>query len=59
MNLLLHGLDAPDIHYQATLSNNFPERFPQFSGDHFDVILANPPFKGSLDYEDVHASLLS
>jgi type I restriction enzyme M protein len=27
--------------------------------DHFNVILANPPFKGSLDYEDVHASLLS
>ncbi len=59
MNLLLHGLDAPDIHYQDTLSNNFPERFPQFAGEHFDVILANPPFKGSLDYEDVHASLLS
>ncbi|SPD71995.1 HsdM1 [uncultured Desulfobacterium sp.] len=59
MNLLLHGLDAPEIHYQDTLSNNFPERFPQFANDHFDVILANPPFKGSLDYEDVHASLLS
>lgn len=59
MNLLLHGLDAPDIHYQDTLSNSFPERFPQFANDHFDVILANPPFKGSLDYEDVHASLLS
>jgi len=59
MNLLLHGIDAPDIHYQDTLSNNFPERFPELSTDHFDVILANPPFKGSLDYEDVHASLLS
>jgi type I restriction enzyme M protein len=59
MNLLLHGIDAPDIHYQDTLSNNFPERFPELAADHFDVILANPPFKGSLDYEDVHASLLS
>ena len=59
MNLLLHGLDAPDIHYQDTLSNGFPERFPEFASDYFDVILANPPFKGSLDYEDVHASLLS
>jgi type I restriction enzyme M protein len=59
MNLLLHGLDAPDIHYQDTLSNGFPDRFPDFASDHFDVILANPPFKGSLDYEDVHASLLS
>ena len=36
-----------------------PDRFPEFANDHFDVILANPPFKGSLDYEDVHASLLS
>ena len=59
MNLLLHGIDAPDIHYQDTLSNGFPERFPDFASDHFDVILANPPFKGSLDYEDVHSSLLS
>ena len=59
MNLLLHGIDAPDIHYQDTLSSNFPDRFPDFAKDHFDVILANPPFKGSLDYEDVHASLLS
>jgi type I restriction enzyme M protein len=59
MNLLLHGIDAPDIHYQDTLSNSFPERFPEFSSDHFDVIMANPPFKGSLDYEDVHASILS
>ncbi len=59
MNLLLHGIDAPDIHYQDTLSSGFPERFPEFANDHFDVILANPPFKGSLDYEDVHASLLS
>jgi type I restriction enzyme M protein len=59
MNLLLHGVDAPDIHYQDTLSNSFPERFPEMANDYFDVILANPPFKGSLDYEDVHASLLS
>jgi len=59
MNLLLHGIDAPDIHYQDTLSNSFPDRFPEMASDHFNVILANPPFKGSLDYEDVHASLLS
>ena len=59
MNLLLHGIDAPDIHYQDTLSTSFPDRFPQMAEDHFNVILANPPFKGSLDYEDVHASLLS
>jgi len=59
MNLLLHGINAPDIHYQDTLSNGFSDKYPEFSNEHFNIILANPPFKGSLDYEDVHASLLS
>jgi type I restriction enzyme M protein len=58
MNLLLHAIEAPDINYMDTLSNRFPEMYPDFSEDYFDVILANPPFKGSLDYEDVHPSLL-
>jgi type I restriction enzyme M protein len=58
MNLLLHNLDEPDIHYMDTLSNRFPDVFPEKSEDFFDVILANPPFKGSLDYDDVHPSLL-
>ncbi len=58
MNLLLHGVDAPDIHYQDTLSNSFTDKFPDKASDAFDVILANPPFKGSLDYEDVHPTLL-
>lgn len=58
MNMMLHGVDDPDIHYQDTLSNNFPERFPQAATEGFDVILANPPFKGSLDFEDVHSGLL-
>lgn len=58
MNLMLHGVDEPDIHYQDTLSNSFPEKFSSQSRDAFDVILANPPFKGSLDESDVHPSLL-
>jgi type I restriction enzyme M protein len=58
MNLLLHNLEAPNIHYMDTLSNRFPERFSTVAEGYFDVILANPPFKGSLDYEDVHPSLL-
>jgi type I restriction enzyme M protein len=28
MNLMLHGVDTPDIHYQDTLSNNFPSGSP-------------------------------
>lgn len=57
MNLMLHGVDNPDIHYQDTLSNSFPEKFAKQASGGFDVILANPPFKGSLDAEDVHSSL--
>ncbi len=57
MNLMLHGVESPDIHYQDTLSNSFPEKFPKAATDGFDVILANPPFKGSLDEQDVHSSL--
>jgi type I restriction enzyme M protein len=58
MNLMLHGVDDPDIHYQDTLSNGFSEKHPKFASEAFDVILANPPFKGQLDFEDVHAGLL-
>ncbi|MCC7383256.1 MAG: SAM-dependent DNA methyltransferase [Deltaproteobacteria bacterium] len=57
MNLMLHGVDNPDIHYQDTLSNSFPERFGKQATGGFDVILANPPFKGSLDEGDVHPTL--
>jgi type I restriction enzyme M protein len=57
MNLMLHGVDNPDIHYQDTLSNSFVEKFPAQAEGGFDVILANPPFKGSLDESDVHPSL--
>lgn len=57
MNLMLHGVDNPDIHYQDTLSNSFPEKFPKQATGGFDVILANPPFKGSLDEGDVHPTL--
>jgi type I restriction enzyme M protein len=57
MNLMLHGVESPDIHYQDTLSNSFPEKFPAQATGGFDVILANPPFKGSLDASDVHSSI--
>ncbi|MDM8536037.1 N-6 DNA methylase [Desulfobacterales bacterium HSG17] len=58
MNLLLHNIEAPDIHYMDTLSNRFPEQLPSLAENFFDIVLANPPFKGSLDYDDVHPSLL-
>jgi type I restriction enzyme M protein len=58
MNLLLHGVDSPEIHYQDTLSSTFTEHFPQAATERFDVILANPPFKGNLDPKDIHPTLL-
>ena len=58
MNLMLHGVDDPGIHYQDTLSAGFTDRFPDEAAGCFDMILANPPFKGSLDFEDVHSGLL-
>jgi len=57
MNLMLHDVENPDIHYQDTLSNSFPENFSKQARECFDVILTNPPFKGSLDYTDVHQTL--
>jgi type I restriction enzyme M protein len=58
MNLLLHGLQAPNIHYQDTLGGSFRDNFPQLADGKFDVVLANPPFKGALDYDEVEPALL-
>ncbi|MEX1909446.1 type I restriction-modification system subunit M [Janibacter sp. Y6] len=46
MNMLMHGIEAPDIRYRDSLSDGA-------SGDaeKYTMILANPPFAGSLDYE--------
>lgn len=51
MNLLLHGIDHPNLRYADTLSKRFDEV------DRYDVILANPPFKGSIDKQDVSERL--
>lgn len=58
MNLVMHGVKQPDVHYQDTLSQSFEERHPKGSKDAFDLILANPPFKGSLDEQDVASDIL-
>ena len=57
MNLMLHGVDNPHIDYMDTLSENFVKERPKEAKEHFDLILANPPFKGSLDEEGVDVSL--
>ena len=52
MNMMTHGIENPDIEYRDSLSDQNPDR------DRFSLILANPPFKGSLDYEIVSQDLL-
>lgn len=51
MNMVLHGIEHPNIEYMDTLSKRFQEE------NKYDVILANPPFKGSIDKGDVHEAL--
>ena len=58
MNLVMHGADNPDIHYQDTLAQSFADNFPQAEQNGFDVILANPPFKGSLDEDTINPAIL-
>ncbi len=57
MNLYMHGVEDPDIHYQDTLAQSFAERFSAKEKDAFDVVLANPPFKGSLDEDAVNPAI--
>ena len=52
MNMLLHGVDNPNISYRDSLSEQNKDE------EKYTLVLANPPFKGSLDYEAVSADLL-
>lgn len=52
MNMLLHGVEAPDVRYRDSLSEGTSDEQEKYS-----VILANPPFAGSLDYESTSKDL--
>lgn len=52
MNMMLHGVDNPNIEYKDSLSETNKD------SEKYTLVLANPPFKGSLDYEAVSADLL-
>ena len=52
MNMMTHGIDSPFIEYRDSLSDQNPDK------NRYSLILANPPFKGSLDYDTVSADLL-
>ena len=52
MNMMTHGIDNPFIEYRDSLSDQNPDK------DKYSLVLANPPFKGSLDAESVSGDLL-
>ena len=52
MNMMTHGVDNPFIEYRDSLSDQNPDK------EKYSLILANPPFKGSLDADTVSADLL-
>ncbi|RKY40740.1 MAG: SAM-dependent DNA methyltransferase [Candidatus Makaraimicrobium thalassicum] len=51
MNMVLHGITTPNITLVDTLSRHYTEE------DKYTVVLANPPFKGSIDKSDINDRL--
>jgi type I restriction enzyme M protein len=54
MNMTLHGVDNPDIRYKDSLAQEHAG-----DSDRYSLVLANPPFAGSLDYETTAKDLLA
>ncbi|MGE0446550.1 MAG: N-6 DNA methylase, partial [Vicinamibacterales bacterium] len=53
MNMLLHGIENPDIRYRDSLAQEHAD-----DEEAYTLVLANPPFAGSLDYENTAKDLL-
>ncbi|EMS78297.1 type I restriction-modification system subunit M [Desulfotignum phosphitoxidans] len=51
MNLMMHGIDEPLLDYKDTLSKGFNEP------NQYQIIMANPPFTGSIDKSDINEDL--
>jgi type I restriction enzyme M protein len=51
MNLMMHGIDEPLLDYKDTLSKGFNEP------NQYQIIMANPPFTGSIDKGDINEDL--
>jgi len=54
MNMLLHGVENPEVEYRDSLAQDHAGE-----EDKYSLVLANPPFAGSLDYENTAKDLLS
>jgi type I restriction enzyme M protein len=53
MNMLLHGVENPDVRYRDSLAQEHAGEDEKYT-----LVLANPPFAGSLDYENTAKDLL-
>lgn len=51
MNLMMHGIDNPYIDYKDTIGKNYDE------ASEYQVVMANPPFTGSIDKGNIHEDL--
>jgi type I restriction enzyme M protein len=51
MNLMMHGINEPNIDYKDTLSKSYIEE------TEYNIIMANPPFTGSIDKGDINENL--
>ena len=52
MNLMMHGIEEPMIDYKDTLSKSFNQE------GEYDIVMANPPFTGSIDKGDINENLI-
>ncbi len=48
MNMMMHEINNPNIEQKNTLSTRYNQE-----RNHYDVVLANPPFKGSIDESEI------
>ncbi|GHV56183.1 DNA methyltransferase [Deltaproteobacteria bacterium] len=56
MNMMLHGVEGQSIFFQDSLSETFLQHHHEARGQ-FDLVLANPPFTGNLDKDDIAQEL--
>lgn len=53
MNMLLHGVENPDVRLRDSLAQDHSDEEERYT-----LVMANPPFAGSLDYENTAKDLL-
>jgi len=59
MNMIQHGMENPQINYADALGSKFNVEVQEGGKwhEHFDVVLANPPFTGNIDKTDIGDTL--